>query len=269
MRVVREDELWHYGVKGMRKGYRRWTNEDGTLTEAGKKHYGIGDGPDEPNSVDEIKARKTATKIQKAADKVYSQGKVGRALRGQARANALGNKVYKAMDKAEKKYGNGMKARAEYEKAVSDYSRDLSDHIKSNAKDKAMTQQGRDIDNYVFSEVARVGRNLDELRSKAVQEELEVTRKILSKYGDMTLKSLNAVKVNLETKEVGQQTVMDMIDFFAQKRVDMRSAASYAKPSKDKDYSRINYVREFKDYGNNKQGISYEHDGHHNKRKES
>ena len=37
-----EDYLAHYGISGMRKGVRRWTNEDGTLTEAGKEHYGIG-----------------------------------------------------------------------------------------------------------------------------------------------------------------------------------------------------------------------------------
>lgn len=44
MRVVREDELYHFGIKGMRKGQRRWTNPDGTLNEAGKRRYGIGDG---------------------------------------------------------------------------------------------------------------------------------------------------------------------------------------------------------------------------------
>ena len=36
--------LIHYGVPGMKKGVLRWTNKDGTLTEAGKRHYGIGDG---------------------------------------------------------------------------------------------------------------------------------------------------------------------------------------------------------------------------------
>lgn len=35
--------LVHYGVPGMRKGTRRYQNEDGTLTPEGREHYGIGE----------------------------------------------------------------------------------------------------------------------------------------------------------------------------------------------------------------------------------
>ena len=38
--------LVHYGVKGQKKGRRRYQNEDGTLTEEGKHHYGYYDKPD-------------------------------------------------------------------------------------------------------------------------------------------------------------------------------------------------------------------------------
>ena len=33
------NELYHYGVKGMKWGVRRFQNKDGSLTDAGKKHY--------------------------------------------------------------------------------------------------------------------------------------------------------------------------------------------------------------------------------------
>ena len=33
------DELYHWGIKGQKWGVRRYRNEDGTLTDAGKKRY--------------------------------------------------------------------------------------------------------------------------------------------------------------------------------------------------------------------------------------
>jgi len=36
--------LMHHGVKGQRRGHRRYQNEDGSYTQEGREHYGIGDG---------------------------------------------------------------------------------------------------------------------------------------------------------------------------------------------------------------------------------
>ena len=38
---IRDDEMYHHGVKVQRWGLRRFQNEDGSLTDAGRNRYGI------------------------------------------------------------------------------------------------------------------------------------------------------------------------------------------------------------------------------------
>ena len=41
---VFDDELYHHGIPGQRWGFRRFQNEDGSWTPAGRERYGEGDG---------------------------------------------------------------------------------------------------------------------------------------------------------------------------------------------------------------------------------
>ena len=50
-----ENELTHWGTKGMRWGIRRYQNRDGTLTPAGRKRYA--------KEMEKLKAEKKAISV--------------------------------------------------------------------------------------------------------------------------------------------------------------------------------------------------------------
>lgn len=64
-----ESELYHHGIKGMKWGVRRYQNDDGTLTGAGKKRYADDNGEGKQNLIQRHKSKL----VQKYIEKGYSQ----------------------------------------------------------------------------------------------------------------------------------------------------------------------------------------------------
>lgn len=92
--------LSHYGVLGMKWSIRRYQNEDGSLTEAGKKRY----GDSSPGHV----YKSWATKHnEKKAEKARSKGYEVRAKEYDRRANRS-----RELDRREEQYSKSVKAGA-------------------------------------------------------------------------------------------------------------------------------------------------------------
>lgn len=74
------DELYHFGILGMKWGVRRYQNKDGSYTKDGKERYGIGDDDkdygSEMNKKETIKGEQVRNLMNKLGvdyDEVYSE----------------------------------------------------------------------------------------------------------------------------------------------------------------------------------------------------
>jgi F0F1-type ATP synthase assembly protein I len=145
-KVIKEDELYHHGIKGQKWGVRRFQNLDGTLTAAGRKRYTDENG----NPISRQKARKQARERLRTG-KTVSKLNEARARYDKADRDLL-DTMYDLVDKKQyytkdlewdyarlkkdKQYQAAEKARAEAKKSLKEaedsYDKDAkmaTDHI--------------------------------------------------------------------------------------------------------------------------------------------
>jgi hypothetical protein len=104
------DFIAHYGIKGQKWGVRRYQNEDGSLTNAGKKRYGTAENFEKQYPIDKKKA--DVATINSGKDAARNAKEINRNL--------------KEMEK-EKTSKKQKQANKQIEEAVRDNARRMSD----------------------------------------------------------------------------------------------------------------------------------------------
>lgn len=79
------DSLTHWGINGMKWGRRRWQNEDGSLTEEGRRHYGIKERREEYRAKERLEKEKAKAQVKVTKAEAEARVKIARE---QAKANA-------------------------------------------------------------------------------------------------------------------------------------------------------------------------------------
>lgn len=140
MNATDVDKLEHFQVKGAKWGHRRWQNPDGSLTPAGRIHYGVGPARD-PKVIEADNALRKEKKRLKERDQLVDDIKENRrTIVGESKAvDEIANKM---KDTASKQNKASDKVRM-YERAFYDDKETYEKYI-DKAIDKQIEKYGGD-----------------------------------------------------------------------------------------------------------------------------
>ena len=207
---VNKDELYHWGIKGMKWGVRRYQNEDGTLTAAGKKRRKNYSDETKSMSTDELRRKvNRMNNEQRYIDLIKSSSspisKTADGVERVTRSAGDVNKIYKATKGDNNPYsklaGQGIDATARtarLAKKIDSTSRDARDTEKAKKKLEKMSDSelARQVDRLNLEQQYSRLRDSDVRRGKLRAND------VLDVAGDVLAIGASAVTIAVGIKKL-------------------------------------------------------------------
>lgn len=211
--MMGEDFLAHYGVKGQKRGIRRWQNEDGSLTPEGYRHYGIdpntGRGENIVTSRQIERYRKDIYKdsYRKAREEGYN--------RQQSKAQAISNRALESV----KAYGAGRLAERDARIAKAEAKSGLAGIGLGMVGGGALGAKVNKDDGEMGVNIGMLlGSSAGGITGSMLGGELA---KRFGKYENKNIKSVDEIdKILINTREMTQDEAIDAVEKYIKKTAD-------------------------------------------------
>lgn len=211
--------LIHYGIEGQKWGVRRFQNEDGSLTEEGKKRYGISEK--EANKLIELEKKDSA-----AFYKRLNKNKMYKQFRNK-------NEDLKRYEKAtiqKQMYADAQNIQANKEAKKAAHGWELVDAIMSGRDDLVikyldagqayMQKHAKEMQ----EEYAKYDKEISESKKAFEKAGEKFVKDLFGEYSNKELENPNSVSVDLKTGKVSKQTLSRraLIEMYRDKNGRMR-----------------------------------------------
>lgn len=215
---MEDNELYHFGVKGMKWGLRRYQNEDGSLTDEGRSHYGYSLRRKIKN-IREARIKKKADKKRAKALESARKAKAEKKAHDDAKKKAIetgsAEEVLKYKNELSAKEKNDiynrLMADENLQRIASDEARRRAENSKWNkvvkvsrkaseladvvANATKLYNQGAKIYNsFADEKIPVIGENAPKSAKEKYGESMAMAKELKIKFGDLSLEEINSEK---------------------------------------------------------------------------
>ncbi len=215
--------LAHHGIKGQHWGVRRFENENGTLTPAGKKRYETIDGKYQKVKAAKAKAKESYKEFNKDFNKAYfASQRLNITKKRKAERDALVEKARQSGQKSDNDFANLKKAKTDLK---------FTKKIAKNEEQKEKM-------------LAKRAENREKIENKKSLKEkvYDLNAKAYDKLGNKTMASMNRAAAKQEHDKNADKRNVKLKDFDMGTKFVKAGYDSYSKTLKDYSKAKISSI---------------------------